>query len=206
MTMTPPRPGTGARRSMSITTSGPVGQRVRLRRVEPADRRTLMRFDRESSDTHYPKFDGYRHWGAHRAHHGDSGDDIQLAIETLLDRTLVGSLSASQAEPGSGRFGYGIGIGPQHRRRGYADDAITALLAFMFGRLRYRKCEVGIYDGNAASLALHGKLGFREEGRLRDPEFLCGGAQCLVLMGITATEFAARSPINHLRRAPRGRR
>ncbi|MGI8306770.1 GNAT family N-acetyltransferase [Saccharopolyspora hattusasensis] len=190
MTMTPPRPGKVAHRD---STSSPVGRRVRLRRVEPADRRTLMRFDRESSREHFPKFDGFRHWAAHRANHPESGDDIQLAIETLHDRTLVGSMFTSQAEPGSGRFSYGIGIGPQHRRRGYADDAISTLLAYMFGRGRYRKCEVGIYDGNLASLALHGKLGFREEGHLRDPEFLCGGAQYLVLMGITATEFVAHN-------------
>jgi RimJ/RimL family protein N-acetyltransferase len=175
---------------MLITMSNVVGRRVRLRQIESADRRTLIRFDRESAPGGYPRFDGYRHWAAHRANHPDSGDDFQLAIETLHDRKLVGSMCTSQPEPGSGRFSYGIGIGPQHRRRGYADDAISILLAYMFGPRRYGKCEVGIYSSNLASLSLHGKLGFREEGRLRDPQFLCGGAQYLVLMGMTAHEFA----------------
>nr|WP_184729253.1 GNAT family protein [Saccharopolyspora phatthalungensis] len=185
---------------MSIMTSNAVGRRVRLRQIEPADRRTLIRFDRESARGHSPQVDGYRHWGAHRANHPDSGDDRQLAIETLHGRTLVGSMCTSQAEPGSGRFSYGIGIGPQYRRLGYADDAISVLLTYMFGQRRYGKCEVGIYGGNLASLSLHGKLGFREEGRLRDPEFLCVGAQYLVLMSITAAEFAARSPARALAR------
>ncbi|GAA0523815.1 N-acetyltransferase [Saccharopolyspora subtropica] len=165
---------------------------MRLREIEPTDRRTLMRFDRESAHSGYAGVDGYRHWAAHRANHPRCGDDFQLAIETLHDRTLVGSMSTSQSEPGSGRFSYGIGIGPQHRRRGYAGDAINVLLAYMFWYRRYAKCEVGIYGCNVPSLALHGRLGFREEGRLRDPEFLCGGAQYLVLMGLTAHEYTAR--------------
>ncbi|MCI2418002.1 GNAT family N-acetyltransferase [Saccharopolyspora sp. K220] len=169
---------------------------MRLREIEPADRRTLIRFDRDSAHGRYQQVDGYRHWAAHRANHPGSGDDFQLAIETRDDRTLVGSMCTTQAEPGSGRFSYGIGIGPQHRRLGYADDAISILLAYMFGQRRYGKCEIGIYGCNYASLSLHGKLGFREEGRLRDQEFLCGGAQYLVLMGITAHEFATRTSID----------
>lgn len=168
---------------------------MRLRGVEPADRCTLIGFDQESAQEGPPQFDGYRHWAAHRADHLDTGEDLQLAIETRSDRALVGSLSTSQPEPGT--FSYGIGIGPQHRRRGYADDALNTLLGYMFGHRRFTKCEVGIYGSNTASLALHARLGFREEGRLRDPEFLCGGAQYLVLMGITAEEFATR----HLPRA-----
>ncbi|GAA4614987.1 GNAT family N-acetyltransferase [Saccharopolyspora hordei] len=162
---------------------------MRLRGIEPADRRTLIGFDRESLRDGPPQFDGYRHWAAHRADHIEPGEDLHLAIETRHDRTLVGSLSTSQPKPGT--FSYGIGIGPQHRRRGYADDAITTLLAYMFGHRRFRKCEVGIYGSNTASLALHRRLGFREEGRLHDPQFLCGGAQDLVVMGITAEEFAS---------------
>lgn len=194
MTMIPPRPSAVGHRA-SRPTAGWVGRRVLLRGIEPADRRTLIGFDRESAQEGPPQFDGYRHWAAHRADHLDPGEDLQLAIETRQDRTLVGSLSTSQPEPST--FSYGIGIGPQHRRRGYADDAISTLLGYMFSHRRFIKCEVGIYGCNTASLALHARLGFREEGRLRDPEFLCGGAQYLVLMGITAEEFATR----HLPRA-----
>ncbi|MER5387839.1 GNAT family protein [Saccharopolyspora sp. NPDC002686] len=188
MTMIPPRPSAVHRASRP--TSGWVGRRVRLRGIEPGDRRTLVGFDRESASEGPPQFDGYRHWAAHRANHLEAGEDLQLAIETRQDRTLVGSLSTSQPE--AGIFSYGIGIGPQHRRHGYADDAINTLLGYMFGHRRFTKCEVGIYSSNAASLTLHARLGFREEGHLRDPEFLCGGAQYLVLMGITAEEFATR--------------
>ncbi|ASO20467.1 hypothetical protein AHOG_14125 [Actinoalloteichus hoggarensis] len=169
-----------------------VGRKVRLRRIVPADRRTLAGFDRDSARSTASRIGGYRHWAEHRTAPSDSGDDLRFAIETLHGRMLVGSISATQTDATSSRFSYGIGIGPAHRRCGYAGDAITVLLRFMFGRRRYQKCEVSIYGGNLASLSLHSSLGFREEGRPRDTELLPGEVKYPALMGITAHEFAAR--------------
>ncbi|MET9802797.1 GNAT family protein [Streptomyces sp. NPDC006368] len=68
----------------------------------------------------------------------------------------------------------------------------------MFGERRYHKCEAGIHAFNDASLALHRKLGFVEEGRLRDHEFFAGRRHALVVMGMTAPEFAERHPCERL--------
>ncbi|MGO1053199.1 GNAT family N-acetyltransferase [Crossiella sp. CA198] len=167
---------------------GPAGRQVRLRAITPADRRTLAGFDRDSAAEPATRIGGYRHWAAHRA---SSGDDLQFAIETLRGRILVGSLHVIPAGPHADRFSYGIGIGPRYRRCGYAADAITVLLAIMFGR-GYRGCEVTVYGGNLASLALHGSLGFREQARLRDAELLRGQVKYPVTMHLTAAEFARR--------------
>ncbi|MFD7657851.1 GNAT family N-acetyltransferase [Actinosynnema sp. NPDC059797] len=168
---------------------------MRLRAIEPRDRPTLVGFDRDPADHGSPQVGGYRHWAAHRVRTPESGEDLQFAIEALDSGVLVGSVSAVQADATPDRFGYGIGIGPRHRRRGYATDAITTLLALMFGQRGYRTCEVGIYGGNAASLALHAALGFREEKRLLDPGPSPDGFRHLVLMTITAREFAALHPV-----------
>ncbi|MGH8967258.1 MAG: GNAT family N-acetyltransferase [Actinomycetes bacterium] len=184
-----------------------VGRKVLLREIDSADRRTLVRFDRETARGHSPQLGGYRHWAAHRGGAADAGDNFQVAIESLHGRALVGSLSTA-ADPLGDRFSYGIGIGVQHRRCGYAGDAIVVLLTYMFGQRRYRRCEVSIYGGNLASLSLHGTLGFREEGRVPDTELLHGGIKRLVQMSITAQQFAALNPIGAVRapvRSVRGR-
>lgn len=170
-----------------------VGWTVRLREIRSADHRTLVGFDRDSARTHDTHVGGYRHWAMHRGGTADSGDDFHCAIETLHTRTLVGSIWI-QADPSTGEFSYGIGIGPQHRRCGYAAEAVTILLAFMFEQLRYRTCTVSINGSNFASLSLHGELGFHEEGRPRDTELLRGEVRYPVLMGITADRFAAHQP------------
>ncbi|MDQ0377383.1 RimJ/RimL family protein N-acetyltransferase [Amycolatopsis thermophila] len=184
MVMPPPRLDLAHRRAPDVPSR--PGRKVRLREITPADQRRLAGFDREAADTR--RVGEYRHWAAHRAE-----ADFHFAIETLRGGLVVGSLSATQADL-SDRFSYGIGIGPQHRRCGYAGDAVITLLRFMFGELGYRKCEVSIYGGNVGSLSLHAMLGFREEGRVRDLELSRDGVKYLVKMGITDVEFAEIHP------------
>ncbi|WP_020421815.1 GNAT family N-acetyltransferase [Amycolatopsis sp. ATCC 39116] len=197
MVMPPPRLDL-ARYRATVWAGVPAraGRKVRLRVITPADQRRLAGFDREAADTR--RVGEYRHWAAHRAE-----ADFHFAIETLRGGLVVGSLSATEADSPD-RFSYGIGIGPQHRRCGYAGDAVITLLRFMFGERGYRKCEVSIYGGNVASLSMHAGLGFREEGRVRDTELSRDGVKYLVLMGITDTEFAEIHP-DFPATSPRGR-
>lgn len=51
--------------------------------------------------------------------------------------------------------------------------------------------EVEVHAFNDASLALYRKLGFIEEGRLRQHEFFAGSHHDVVLLGITADEYWA---------------
>lgn len=182
-----------------------TGRRVRLRGIEPADWSTFMQFDgyaehqRSVAAIHPPRSaEGYRAWAKEQAVAPAAGDCFQLAIETVDGGELVGSLSTQDAEPRAGRFRYGIGIGGPHQRRGYATESVVLLLRFMFGERRYHKCEAGIYAYNEPSLGLHRRLGFVEEGRLRDHEFLAGRYHHLVLMGMTADEFGERHPFGPL--------
>lgn len=174
-----------------------TGRIVRLRGIHPADSHSFAHFDEHHTtisavDPQHPPrtAEGYRHRAAHRARRTAPTDEFQLAVETRAAGILVGSVSTSEADPRAGRFGYGIGIAQEHQRCGYAADAIRVLLTFMFGQRRYHKCEVGIYGFNQASLALHHKLGFQQEGWLREHEFFAGQHHDLVLMGITAPEFS----------------
>ncbi len=82
----------------------------------------------------------------------------------------------------------GVEIGRAHRRRGYAREAVSLLLGYMFREERFHKCEVEVYAFNEASLALFRCLGFAEEGRLREHEFVGGVHHDVVVLGITGPE------------------
>lgn len=179
-----------------------TGERVRLRAIEPDDWQAFKEFDQHSADMrsadmlHPPRSDeGYQRWTLEEATRPPNGDNIRLAIVAAHDKSVVGTLNTADADPRAGRFSYGIAIGHQHQRSGYASEAITILLSFMFGERRYHKCEVGIYAFNQASIALHHKLGFVDEGRLRDHEYFAGRHHDLILLGLTAEEFAERHPL-----------
>ncbi|MBB5157457.1 GNAT family N-acetyltransferase [Saccharopolyspora phatthalungensis] len=178
-----------------------TGSKVRLRGIEPEDWQAFQRFDEHSTDMrngdmiHPPRSAaGYREWAATQAAKQSAGDELLLAIETRADQTLVGTLSTGNIDQRAGRFSYGISIGHDHHRLGYATDAIRLLLTYMFGERRYHKCEVSIYAFNEASIALHRKIGFQTEGRLRDHEYFAGHHHDLVVMGLTIDEFAASHP------------
>jgi RimJ/RimL family protein N-acetyltransferase len=182
-----------------------TGRRVRLRGIEPEDWLAFMQIDghaddQRSADMIYPprSATGYKTWAAEQAAASAGDDCFRLAIETVDGGELVGSLSTHSADARAGRFGYGIGIGAAHQRRGYATDAVLLLLRFMFGERRYHKCEARIYAYNVASLELHRSLGFVEEGRLRDHEFFAGSHHDVLVVGMTAAEFGERYPYDVL--------
>ncbi|MBM7857434.1 GNAT family N-acetyltransferase [Lentzea nigeriaca] len=182
-------------------TSAWVGKLVRLRAVEPEDWEVFWRFDqntvdgRRSDKIHPPRSASrQRQWAEQAALKEPDNDAFQLAIESLADGALVGALSTYFVDHRAGRFMYGIALGSEHHRRGYASDAVPLLLNHMFGERRLHKCEAGVWAFNEPSIALHRKLGFTEEGRLRDHEFFAGRHHDVVLFGMTAPEFAARHP------------
>lgn len=178
-----------------------TGSLVRLRGIEPADWEAFEAFDRNSGDMRRAdriqqpiSAARQREWAEQAALKKPDGDKFQLAIESLADGVLVGSLSTALIDHRAGRFSYGIAIGSDHKGRGYGSDAVPLLLNFMFGERRFHKCEASVWAFNEPSLAFHRKLGFTEEGRLRDHEFFAGRHHDAVLFGMTAPEFAARHP------------
>ena len=180
------------------------GERVRLRGIEPGDWEAFMRFDRWSEDVRsggmlfQPRSqERYRQWATERAAQAPQAgvDDFELAIESLAEECLVGSIGTHQSDRLAGTFGYGLGIGRPHQRRGYASEAIVLLLRYMFGERRYQKCNVAVLDYNTASLELHAKLGFVVEGRRRRAVFMGGRHHDEVLLGLTVEEFTTAHPL-----------
>lgn len=173
-----------------------TGQRVRLRGIEPDDWRAFLRFtedeERLGDLLHPPRSaESFRHWAKEQALARPDGDCFRLAIEAVETGETVGAVGAHHADPHAGRFEYGVTVGADHRGRGYAADAAVLLLRFMFAERRFHKCEARIFAHNEASLTLHRRLGFFEEGRLRDHVFFAGRHHDLVLMGMLADEFTS---------------
>jgi RimJ/RimL family protein N-acetyltransferase len=172
-----------------------VGENVRLRGVESGDWghfRALAQhtMDVRNADLVEPprSDDSFRSWTISRAERASGEDAFRLIIEKARDRTFAGTVTVGETDRRAGRFKIGIAIAREQRRRGYATEATQMILTYMFAEQRYNKCEVEVHASNTASLALYRKLGFTEEGRLRQHEFFAGAYQDVVLLGITAAE------------------
>jgi ribosomal-protein-alanine N-acetyltransferase len=81
------------------------------------------------------------------------------------DKAIVGFLNLSEIVRGSFQSAYlGYGAVAAFARQGYMTDALRLLLEDAFGRLRLHRVEANIQPGNAASISLVERGGFRLEG------------------------------------------
>ncbi|MET9466359.1 GNAT family protein [Streptomyces sp. NPDC006544] len=172
-----------------------TGKRIRLRGIEPEDWKAFLRFaedeERLGDLLHPPRSAaGFRAWADERAVAQPDGDCFQLVIEDADTGEVVGAVGSHHADPHAGWFEYGVTIAADHRRKGYAAEAAVLLMRFMFAERRFHKCGARVFAHNEASLALQQRLGFVEEGRLRDQVFLGGRYHDVVMVGMLAEEFA----------------
>jgi len=84
----------------------------------------------------------------------------------------------------------GIMIGDKERwGQGYATEACTLLLSHAFGKMNLHRVGIGVVCKNQGGLALWTKLGFREEGRLREAFWVDGKACDVIRMGLLQREW-----------------
>ena len=182
---------------METNTSVWQGRLVRLRAVEPADWAVYFAWNQDDDQARsvsrvpFPQSaEAVRQWAQQEATRVPEGDAFRFTIENETGE-VVGALTTHHCDPRTGSFSYGITIRREHRRHGYAAEAVALILRYYFRELRYQKATVSVYDFNEASARLHEKLGFQLEGRIRRTVFTNGTLCDELVYGITAEEFAA---------------
>ena len=113
---------------------------------------------------------------------------IIFAIDDL-EGVNVGGISLHGMSPKNGTFSMGLSISRAFWRKGYAEDAARILLRYCFHERRFQKCNSACIEGNEASIQLHKKLGFIEEGRRRRNFFMNGRYYDDILFGLSKEEF-----------------
>lgn len=176
------------------------GKLVHLRAGEPSEAAIFRQWDREDTDIGrlmyeipFPQAQLEGQAIAASEPKAHDGDNFPFTIETL-DGEVVGAIHIHHCNMRCGTFMYGIGIFPEHRRKGYAFEAIWLVLRFYFYERRYQKCTAEVYSFNEASAKLHERLGFTLEGRLRRMVYTDGAFHDSLFYGITHEEFRAKYP------------
>jgi [ribosomal protein S5]-alanine N-acetyltransferase len=110
-----------------------------------------------------------------------------------LGADIVGSVSLKNISHTMGYAEIGYGIAQTHHRRGIATAAVGLLVDKVFTEAPLRKLMAFVHDKNRPSCRLLEKLGFRQEGLLREHYIINGKAENEVLYGLLKTDWEARA-------------
>ncbi len=105
---------------------------------------------------------------------GVPGQWVQYAISNRCTGTLVGDC-AIKLDQNDTRLGeIGITISPEEQKKGYAKEALIAILNFLFDLEGFHRVAATVDAKNVASMQLLKSVGFRQEGHFIENIFFKG--------------------------------
>jgi len=120
----------------------------------------------------------------------DAGKVLEWGIARLGDNRLIGSCKLFHLEPQHRRAEIGFALGRESWGQGYAREALITLIEFAFGPLHLHRLEADVDPRNTASLHALEKLGFQQEGVLRERYIINGEIQDTVFLGLLARDWS----------------
>lgn len=169
--------------------------RLRLRQFLPTDApriRELAGAEEVAAGTFlpHPYEDGTAaKWIADQQKNFESGAAVHFAVTLTQDGTMIGSVGLEiVAAHRHARLNYWLGR--SYWNRGYATEAVRAVLLYGFERLDLNRIYAPHFSGNDASGCVLRKVGMTYEGRMREHYQRFGRFVDLELYGMLRQEFA----------------
>lgn len=117
-----------------------------------------------------------------------SNESTGLLIETNAgERAGVCGLESVQGRARTAELG--IWIDEPFWNQGMGTDAVRTLCGFGFREMNLARISLHVYDFNERGVRAYQKVGFREEGRLRNDQFVDGHPIDVIIMGLLADEL-----------------
>jgi RimJ/RimL family protein N-acetyltransferase len=115
---------------------------------------------------------------------------FDLALQCKADGKVVGLLTLVRRDQHQAEIGWALGV--NHRGRGYATEAATALMLYGFTSLGLHRIQAETEATNVHSWQVMERLGMRREALLREAEFRDGIWHDLVIYAALADEWLER--------------
>lgn len=121
----------------------------------------------------------------------ESGTDLVLMIERTSDRRLVGRCTLYRIDRDCRRAEIGYALARSAWGQGYVHEAAHALLRYGFEQLDLNRVEADIDPRNTASMRVLQRLGFQQEGLLRERWIVAGEVSDSAMFGLLRSEWVA---------------
>jgi RimJ/RimL family protein N-acetyltransferase len=117
----------------------------------------------------------------------------QIVIELLDSGFIIGDLAFTLDADTGKTAELGIALDTDFQSKGYALEALQALIGYLFSQLRLHRIHVCIDPNNHASIKLCERAGFRHEGHLKQSSWFKGEWVDDLLLGILSTEWSGKN-------------
>jgi ribosomal-protein-alanine N-acetyltransferase len=121
--------------------------------------------------------------------------EIRWGITLKESDTIIGTIGYFNFYPQDFQAEIGVILGKQHWRGGIMTEALMAALTFGFKKMAFNRITIFILPTNAAAIRLATKVGFRQEGLLKDCKFLNDRFYDLGVYGLLKKDFL-RTPVS----------
>lgn len=117
----------------------------------------------------------------------------QLAVRDRETGELLGDLGVHFPASTDDAIEFGVSLRPDRQGRGYAREAMSAMLDAAFGDWGYRRAVGSVDPRNVASIALLKSLGFRQEAHHVESYFFRGEWVDDMIFAMLAREWRSSS-------------
>lgn len=118
----------------------------------------------------------------------ERGRWLQIAVEAKASQAHIGdcAMRITARDPRQAELGFTFSR--QHQGRGFATEAVSHLLDYVFSRLDLHRVFAIADDRNLRAIALLERVGMRREGHFREAEWFKGAWVSDVLYAVLASE------------------
>jgi RimJ/RimL family protein N-acetyltransferase len=116
-------------------------------------------------------------------------ESVNLSVRAVADDALVGLVRLYDIQWMHGTAILGVSIGPDNWGRGLGTEASALILKYGFDELGLHRIWLDVFGYNERAIHVYRKLGFVEEGTLRQHLQRDGRRWDVILMGLLRDEF-----------------
>ena len=116
---------------------------------------------------------------------------LKWGIARRTDDALIGTATLFNLDFSNHRAEIGYGLDRAHWGNGYINEALQALLAYAFEELALHRIEADVDPRNTTSIRTVERLGFKQEGYLRERWQVNGEIQDSLFYGLLRPDWEA---------------
>ena len=105
------------------------------------------------------------------------------------NQTIAGSIGFLYIDWSARKTEIGYWLGDSYKGKGLATKAVKQFIDHSFNDLNLKKVEINVASNNLKSRAIPERLGFKEEGAIRNYEYLNGEYHDRVIYGLLKEEW-----------------